>query len=68
MSTSFKLPPVAEAEERIEQVLMAAVGPLAPADHPLLQDWLAIKFALQELAAKKQASAGCTDIRREGGR
>lgn len=48
MSTEFKLPPVSEAEARIDELFSRASF---DSDHPAMQDWVSIKFALKQLTA-----------------
>jgi len=44
MSVEFKLPDVKEALQRLDLLLCDAFS----GDHPAMQDWVAVRFALQE--------------------
>jgi hypothetical protein len=46
MSVEFKLPKLNEAISRLDSLLMQA---FVSSEHPAIQDWLTVRFALKEL-------------------
>ena len=59
--SEFVLPELSEATKRIDDFMMATGY---PSDHPLLQDWIAVKFALKDAAKNDfdQTKFKCTAI------